>query len=139
MATKIYIVTSGCYSDYSIEAVFLDKKKARRFVAIHRMIQGRNADLNFHEYEEGVIPKWSLGAYVACERDESARARGLGDLRVFCTMPAEERDRQPEKEYVDDGSWSMRFYASSLAQAKKIAQDRYAQWKYKTKVEEASS
>ena len=28
---KIYIVTDGCYSDYSIEAVFIDKEKAYNY------------------------------------------------------------------------------------------------------------
>ena len=32
---KIYVVTSGCYSDYSIEDVFLDKKKAQYFAKFH--------------------------------------------------------------------------------------------------------
>lgn len=31
---KIYIVTSGIYSDYMIDAVFLDKDKARKYSEI---------------------------------------------------------------------------------------------------------
>ena len=30
---KVYIVTSGCYSDYTIEAVFLDKHEAELYIA----------------------------------------------------------------------------------------------------------
>ena len=29
---KVYIVTEGCYSDYHIEAVFLDKQKAESYI-----------------------------------------------------------------------------------------------------------
>ena len=31
---KIYVVTSGCYSDYGIDAVFVDKKEAAKFTAV---------------------------------------------------------------------------------------------------------
>lgn len=31
---KIYVVTSGCYSDYGIDAVFVDKKEAAKFAAV---------------------------------------------------------------------------------------------------------
>lgn len=30
---KIYVVTSGCYSEYGIDAVFVDKKEAAKFAA----------------------------------------------------------------------------------------------------------
>lgn len=32
MATTVYVVTSGSYSDYSIDAVFLDKDAAEKYV-----------------------------------------------------------------------------------------------------------
>ena len=32
---KVYIVTDGEYSDYHIEAVFTDEKKAKQYAAIH--------------------------------------------------------------------------------------------------------
>jgi len=31
---KIYIVTTGCYSDYSIENVFLDPEKAKAYATM---------------------------------------------------------------------------------------------------------
>ena len=36
MDEKIYIVTSGCYSDYNIEAVFKNKEKAEAYCQCHR-------------------------------------------------------------------------------------------------------
>ena len=40
---KVYIVTQGCYSDYRICAVFLDKKEAELYIATrwHDEIDGR--------------------------------------------------------------------------------------------------
>lgn len=32
--TKVYIVTSGTYSDYTIDRVFLDKEKAERYIKL---------------------------------------------------------------------------------------------------------
>jgi len=43
---KVYIVTSGYYSDYSIERVFLDKEKAEKYVSVSH----RN-DLSVEEYD----------------------------------------------------------------------------------------
>lgn len=43
---KVYVVTSGCYSDYHIEAVFTDKKTAYAFANIHtdREVEEYDAD-----------------------------------------------------------------------------------------------
>lgn len=43
---KIYVVTSGEYSSYGIEQVFLDKKKAEIYCAAH------NTDYTYYEVEE---------------------------------------------------------------------------------------
>lgn len=43
---KVYIVTSGYYSDYSIERVFLDKEKAEKYVSVSY----RN-DMSVEEYD----------------------------------------------------------------------------------------
>lgn len=44
---KIYVVTSGCYSDYYIDKVFTDKNKAEEFVEWH----GWYDDSRIEEYE----------------------------------------------------------------------------------------
>lgn len=43
---KVYIVTCGCYSDYQIEAVFEDIKKAEIYCAMHP-----SEDQEIEEYE----------------------------------------------------------------------------------------
>lgn len=50
---KIYIVTRGEYSDYSILAAFLDKAKAEAFAKKCKRFDGDN-EVSIEEYEEGV-------------------------------------------------------------------------------------
>lgn len=51
---KVYVVTSGCYSDYQIEAVFSSKEKAELYVAVHYdydyNIKNNNDYVNIEEY-----------------------------------------------------------------------------------------
>ena len=45
---KIYVVTSGCYSDYGIRGVFLDKEKAELYCKYH---SGCYDDFRVEEYD----------------------------------------------------------------------------------------
>lgn len=47
---KVYIVTSGAYSDYRIETVFLTEEKANLYVKLHRHEDGWN-DMCVNEFE----------------------------------------------------------------------------------------
>lgn len=51
---EVYIVTSGEYSDYSINAVFLDKAKAQRFKKVWNLVHNSydKADIEVWELEE---------------------------------------------------------------------------------------
>lgn len=44
---KIYVVTSGEYSDYHIDAVFLDKQKALQYCAANGICE----DVSIEEWE----------------------------------------------------------------------------------------
>lgn len=46
---KVYIVTQGCYSDYHIEKVFLDRQKAEEYVKYYTA--SAYDDLQIEEYE----------------------------------------------------------------------------------------
>jgi len=50
---KVYIVTDGCYSDYHIVAVFLEKEKAELYVKTHDFGQTSifGSDMNIEEYD----------------------------------------------------------------------------------------
>jgi hypothetical protein len=43
--SKIFIVTNGTYSDYSIQAVFSDREKAEKYLAELKLINDDNADI----------------------------------------------------------------------------------------------
>lgn len=48
---KIYLVTLGEYSDYHIEAVFLDKQKAEYYAATHNEEEGRYLTYVVEKYD----------------------------------------------------------------------------------------
>ena len=48
---KIYIVTSGCYSDYGIDAVFLDEKEAEKYIATKNKEDPWHDNYGIEEYE----------------------------------------------------------------------------------------
>lgn len=63
----VYVVTSGCYSEYSIRAVFLDKAAAEKFTEL----ANRTADYRTYSIEEwpvggghthGALPLWEFTA-----------------------------------------------------------------------------
>jgi len=46
---KVYVVTSGCYSEYHVEAVFSSKEKAELYVAVHHD-HNKHCSINDDEY-----------------------------------------------------------------------------------------
>lgn len=46
--TVIYVVTSGCYSDYGIQSMFSTKEKAQAFIDTHKL--GSYDDVNIEEW-----------------------------------------------------------------------------------------
>lgn len=50
--TKVYIVTSGCYSDYGIEACFSTKEKAQEYINNSKKTKNYSyRDIGIEEYE----------------------------------------------------------------------------------------
>lgn len=68
---KIYIVTSGEYSGYGIEAVFTDKKQAELYCAVHKYcrVEEYDADREHLEGEVhyGIIARDYYRYPLACE------------------------------------------------------------------------
>lgn len=48
---KVYIVTSGTYSDYHIDGVFIDRKMAEVFCAVHHDADDMFDDIRIEEYD----------------------------------------------------------------------------------------
>lgn len=122
MKKKIYIVTSGEYSDYSIDAVFTTKEKAVDYVEQH------GTDYNIEEYnlDEEVEKKTQLWCIVfrvedvkLCEACPSSCCDGnkvLDTCSVF-----ESFGYRGAESYI-------RFYvdADSMDRAVKVASERFA-------------
>ena len=58
---KIYIVTSGSYSDYGIDAVFTDHEKALEFV---RIFNGGSYNIEEYESDPKIPPKIREGYWI---------------------------------------------------------------------------
>ena len=118
MEKKIYIVTSGEYSDYHIEAVFTTKEKAVDYVEQH------GTDYNIEEYDldEEVEKKTQLWSIVFCIENGKLLE---GNTRSF------KEDEVRDTCFVElswNGKLYITFYvdADSMDRAVKIARERFA-------------
>lgn len=115
---KIYIVTSGCYSDYHIEAVFTTQDKANDYVQQH------GTDCDIEEYElDGEVTKqvqvWRIEFNI--EKKELSYA-------TICYKADEYRDTCRIIRYLRGGGSLIWFFvdADSMDKAIKIASERFA-------------
>lgn len=120
MEKKIYIVTSGNYSDYRIDAVFTTKEKAVEYVEQH----GTNYHIEEYNLDEEVEKKtqlWIIEFGVEDEKLHKATPTSYKRNNVVdtCTIV----------EYLGwDGKCCINFYvdADSMDRAVKIASERFA-------------
>ena len=135
----IYLVTSGEYSDYHIDAVFADKEKAERFCAL------KNNEYN--DYNEYEIEEWEEDDV---EIDTVSELRNMwigcfdqhGNLMRTVVQPTFSKEK-----FVKQNSWFLynRYSAvvfvsttrkTTAQKAEKILCDHYAKWKYGQMMEE---
>lgn len=120
MEKKIYIVTSGEYSEYEINAVFTTKEKAVDYVEQH----GTYYDIEEYDLDEEVEKKSQLWSIVFCIEN--------GKLDEASPIRYKENDKV-DTCYVEErlGGGKM-FYiifivdADSMNRAVKIASERFA-------------
>lgn len=121
--TEIYIVTSGCYSDYRIEAVFTSKADAEALAAT-------DAD----ECTGYCVETYELDAVA-----DKAR-QGLTPWEVACSLSGVASAWQTHPREVQ-GEGHTRFWAKGISvlcwardeqHACKIAMEKWAQWKAET-------
>lgn len=122
---KVYIVTSGCYSDYSIDAVFTDRKKAEMYCAIHNE---EDQDIEEWETEDDsiTVDKPVLKRWVGIRtRDGVSKVEEEG----YCLNSI---FHVHEKYYY--GGYDRIIMSTSIdktaEQAQKIMYDKLAAWKY---------
>lgn len=119
MEQKIYIVTSGCYSDYVINAVFSTKEKAVDYVEQH----GTRYDIEEYNLDEEVEKKtqlWCIGFRVEDGELCTASPTSYNGNEVVDTCSIIETFYWKESR--------IRFYidAGSMDRAVKIARERFA-------------
>lgn len=126
---KVYILTSGEYSDYSIEGVTLDKDQAETLERIH-------TDWNVEEYDTDDIKILEKYRYYVSVGDNGA---------VYANIPYFERPdmvlNRPRYckawEWRHNGHWEVYVEAKDAEHAKKIAFDLIAKEKYRKLIDEA--
>ena len=63
MSGKVYVVTSGCDSDYGIEAVFSTEAAAKKFIS-EAFNERKSEDANIEEYELDVPESEWTGHFI---------------------------------------------------------------------------
>ena len=117
MEKKIYIVTSGEYSDYTIERVFSTKEKANEFVQQH------GTDYRIEEYvidEEEKVKKEEKIWDVEIDIDDNSVIQSI-PRNFLCR----EEGTCEHHEYFQNDVVDLYVKADSMDKAIKIAKERY--------------
>lgn len=126
---KVYIVTSGSYSDYTIEAVFLDEDKASVYQALHFPNDGRMEIYDTDEFQvETSIPVYREW-FGMIEVDGEIEVREYGFFTVRPMFEVEDFSILTANKI----KYRVRFTTNKNADeesARKILSDKLAEWKY---------
>ena len=123
--TKVYVVTSGDYSDYHIEEIFKNKESAEMYCAIHN----KSRENDFCEIEEypicNIIGKVEICLAVHVRFDDK------GKIDYVHTYLSERGQEKFIKVSEKNNIYRLLFYTQrDLAeeQIEKIAHDKYAEY-----------
>lgn len=129
---KIYVVTSGTYSDYHIIAPTINKSKAERIKNIFSGPYGNDASVEVFEDGDGEDIR------ILWQCDEHGRNAEPVDEQdknnPFCPYNVE--DYKVLKDGMDR-IYGILVYAKDAEHAEKKAQDMIAEYKYRKQVEES--
>lgn len=116
MEKKIYIVTSGCYSDYRIEQVFSTKEKANEFIQQH------GTDYGIEEYvvDEEKVKKEEKIWNVEINIDDNSVNQSI-PRNFLCR----EEGTCEYHEYMSHDVVDLYVKADNMDKAIKIAKERY--------------
>ena len=126
---KVYVLTSGEYSDYCIEAVKLDKDQAETLERIH-------PDWRVEEYDTDDIKILEKYRYWVCVKDSGAVHANI----PYCEPPNTPLNRPRYCRapwWQQRGCWEVYVEAKDAEHAKKIAIDLIAKEKYRKQIDEA--
>ena len=125
---KVYILTSGAYSDYRIEAVKLDKDQAETLERIH-------PDWSVEEYDTDDIKILEKYRYYVSVRDDGAEYANIPYFER--TDMVLNRPRYYKAWEWRQGWWEVFVEAKDAEHAKKIGLDLIAKEKYRKLIDEA--
>lgn len=121
----VYIVTSGSYSDYNIDAVFDDKERAE---ALARMIEDAeieewplNPPFSFNPREHAGMLLWRVYYCARWFRDQN-------EWWAVQSNPLEHQASSWEPDPLGTGYGGVFVWASDKEHALKIAQDKRAEY-----------
>jgi hypothetical protein len=120
MEKKIYIVTSGEYSEYEINAVFSTKEKANAYI----QQRGTYYDIEEYDLDEEVEKKTQLWSIVFCIENgkfDEANPISYNKNKEVDTCYVEERFGDGKMYYI-----IFLVDADSMNRAVKIARERFA-------------
>lgn len=127
--TKVYVITKGEYSDYSIYGVALDMEHAE---VLKRYFSDKWDDAEIEEYDTDVFEPLSngLSAYRVIFYEK-------GETSVFKETYGFRKDFKPNKfERVWMGGYRVYVWAVDEDHALKIASDKFAEYKYRKAMKE---
>ena len=122
----VYVITSGDYSDYAIEALFTDKAKAEAFVYIYN---------KSHEWDSACIEEYEADAiavpdgywFMVTKHSGRVYARAFDGKYSNLT-----EDVVQDEDFIEPGKYVKTWvFSDSLEKAKKIAIDRFTQYEAK--------
>ena len=126
---KVYVVTSGCYSDYQIEAIFSSKEKAELYVATH-------FDYNRDSYDDAFIEEYDVsdslingvayfGLSFYVNREKLSRPYGFSPVASISPIVEKiEDDFHYKRSYIKVTIPSNKYYTDNDADIRfKIASD----------------
>lgn len=134
---KIYVVTSGEYSDYHIDAVFLDRKKAMQYCAANKIS------------EDVSIEKWETAdESVECSKPVNRKYIGTIDQGLIRILSKPYTFDAVGCKFDRNGLWfagkpmanKARFVCVfpigvGIDKVQRAIQDHFAKWAYETDVE----
>ncbi len=117
----VYVITKGEYSDYSIYGVAIDKKRAERI-----------RDFISDKWERAEIEEYDTENWQPLEEGKKAYNVIISDSgSVKCYLTDAFFDDKEHCDRWSDNAYHLRVWAKSEEHAKKIAQDRVAELKYR--------
>jgi hypothetical protein len=122
--TKVYILTTGSYSDYHIVATFSTRELAEE---VKKLCGNDDPEIQEYELDSLQIPDHPPGqtAWHVNIDTKGARQPWICQDNIF------ERNFTPSSEFQPrSGYYVVECWARDEEHAKKIALDKYYQWKY---------